>query len=89
MEVPKLHAREPGPNYNVCLCVYAYIHCTFMHGHAVVGSDKKLVNGMIEGKLLSNRRALDRKESNNSITCRTILIYYCSNLNIIYNLSVH
>ena len=58
MEVPKLHAREPGPNYNVCLYVYAYIHCTFMHGHAVVGSDKKLVK--YEGKLLSNSHTEER-----------------------------
>ena len=58
MEVPKLYAREPGPNFNVCLCVYAYIHCTFMHGHAVVGSDKKLVK--YESKLLSNSHTEER-----------------------------
>ena len=39
IEVPKLHAREHGPNFNVCLGLGMYAY-RFLHEHAVVGSDK-------------------------------------------------
>ena len=53
MEVLKLHARELGPHFIVCLRIYTY---RFIHEHAVVGSDKKL--SKYEGKLLSHKTAL-------------------------------